>query len=128
LLIDAGEMTVARLLDRIIGCIRIQQLDSDTGEFGMLVAATDRRGIGVGRSLVEFAEQKSLDSHCRTMQLELLVPRAWTHPSKEFLRQWYTRIGYVVSRTGTIDDAYPHLVPQLATDCDFVIYRKGLVG
>jgi hypothetical protein len=28
------------------------------------------------------------------MQLELLVPRDWRHPSKEFLKSWYGRRGY----------------------------------
>jgi hypothetical protein len=28
------------------------------------------------------------------MQLEVLVPRQWSHRSKEFLKAWYTRIGY----------------------------------
>jgi hypothetical protein len=34
--------------------------------------------------------------------------------------------GYVETRRGTIDEAYPHLAPLLATPCDFVIYRKDL--
>jgi hypothetical protein len=61
------------------------------------------------------------------MQLELLVPRDWTHPTKEFLAAWYGRMGYRVARTGTIDEAYPALAPLLATPCDFVIYEKDLV-
>jgi hypothetical protein len=60
------------------------------------------------------------------MQLELLVPRGWTHPTKEFLAAWYMRIGYRVTRTGAIDEAYPALAPLLATPCDFVIYHKRL--
>ena len=62
------------------------------------------------------------------MQLEVLVPRRWSHPSKEFLTGWYTRIGYQPARTGAIDEAYPDLAPLLATPCDFVIYRKNLAG
>jgi hypothetical protein len=45
---------------------------------------------------------------------------------KEFLREWYTRIGYRPVRTGRLADAYPLLAPQLATSCDFVTYRKIL--
>ena len=60
------------------------------------------------------------------MQLELLVPRGWSHPSKVFLDQWYTRMGYRVTRTGAIEEAYPELAPLLATPCDFLIYRKPL--
>jgi GNAT superfamily N-acetyltransferase len=125
-LIRAGEITVALVDGTTVGCIRIQRLDGDTSEFGMLAAAPDRRGIGLGRRLVEFAERGSLETGRDTMQLELLVPRSWTHPAKDFLAGWYGRIGYAVTRTGTIDESYPHLAPLLATPCDFVIYRKDL--
>jgi ribosomal protein S18 acetylase RimI-like enzyme len=122
----AGQIAVARLGGRIAGCIRIQRLDGDTSEFGMLAAAPGCRGFGVGRALVRFAEQYSRDAGRDTMQLELLVPREWSHPSKEFLADWYNRIGYKVVRTGTIDEAYPNLAPLLATPCDFVTYQKDL--
>ena len=125
-LIASGEITVARDGDQIVGCVRIQHLDPDTSEFGMLAAAFAKRSLGVGRELVSFAERKCLDSGRRTMQLELLVPRAWSHPAKEFLAQWYGRLGYVVIRRGTIDETYPHLAPLLATPCDFIIYRRDL--
>jgi GNAT superfamily N-acetyltransferase len=122
----AGQIAVARLRGRIVGCVRVQRLDERTGEFGMLAADPAHRGVGVGRELVLFAERKCRADGLRTIQLELLVPRDWTHPTKEFLAAWYTRIGYRVARTGTIDEAYPALAPLLATPCDFVIYRKDL--
>ena len=92
----------------------------------MLVADPDRRGIGIGRDLVAFAEELSRQRGLGAMQLELLVPRGWTHPEKERLHAWYTRIGYAPVRSGTIDGSYPHLAPLLATPCDFVIYEKDL--
>jgi GNAT superfamily N-acetyltransferase len=128
-LILAGEIAVARdegSAGRIIGSVRIQQIEEATGEFGMLVADPDRRGEGIGRELVDFAEDRFSRRGVPTMQLELLVPRDWTHPTKEFLDAWYTRIGYRPVRTGRIDDDYPHLAPLLATPCDFVIYQKAL--
>jgi ribosomal protein S18 acetylase RimI-like enzyme len=92
----------------------------------MLVASPDRRGVGIGRQLVGFAEHWARTQGLSTMQLELLVPQTWTHPVKEFLRAWYTRIGYRRVRTGRLEEAYPMLQPQLATPCDFVIYEKDL--
>jgi GNAT superfamily N-acetyltransferase len=127
-LIRAGEITVARRCDRVVGCIRIQQLDERTAEFGMLAAAADQRSTGIGRQLIAFAEREGLRSGCGVMQLELLVPRTWRHPSKEFLAAWYGRIGYVANRKGTIDESFPHLAPLLATPCDFVIYHKDLTA
>jgi GNAT superfamily N-acetyltransferase len=122
----AGEIAVARVRGGIVGCVRVQRLDEGTGEFGMLVADPAHRGDGIGRELIRFAERSCREDGLATMQLELLVPRDWTHPTKEFLAAWYTRIGYRVARTGTIDEAYPALAPQLATPCDFVIYQKDL--
>jgi GNAT superfamily N-acetyltransferase len=92
----------------------------------MLVAAPEHRGTGIGRTLVAFAEQLNRERGRRAMQLELLLPREWQHPSKEFLKAWYGRIGYRLIRTTTIDDAHPHLAPLLATPCDFAIYEKPL--
>ncbi|MGI8334562.1 GNAT family N-acetyltransferase [Actinomadura scrupuli] len=124
----AGEIAVARLDGRIAGCVRVRRLDGGTGEFGMLAADPGHRGSGVGRELVRFAERTCREGGLSVMQLELLVPRAWAHPSKEFLAGWYTRIGYRVVRRGTIDESHPHLAPLLATPCDVVIYHKALDG
>ena len=122
----AGEIAVARVRGRIVGCVRVQRLDERTGELGMLVADPAFRGEGVGRELLRFAERRCSADGLGTMQLELLVPRGWTHPTKEFLAAWYSRIGYRIARTGMIDEAYPSLAPLLATPCDFVIYQKDL--
>jgi GNAT superfamily N-acetyltransferase len=130
-LIAAGEVAVARddaTGGAIVGTVRVQQIDDATGELGMLVADPDRRGEGIGRDLIAFAEDRLRRRDVPTMQLELLVPRDWTHPVKAFLDEWYTRIGYRRVRTGRIDDDYPHLAPLLATPCDFVIYHKALAG
>jgi GNAT superfamily N-acetyltransferase len=125
-LIAAGEIAVARRDGEIAGSIRIRDVADDASEFGMLVAAFEQRGTGVGRALVEFAEQRSRERGRRATQLELLVPREWKHPSKELLKAWYGRIGYRVIRSGSMADAYPHLAPLLATPCDLVGYEKPL--
>jgi GNAT superfamily N-acetyltransferase len=125
-LVRAGEIAVAYLGDRLAGVVRMQRLDAETGEFGMLAADPDLRGRGVGRDLVRWAEDTCRARGLRFMQLELLVPRAWTLASKEFLAAWYDRLGYRLLRVGRIEEAYPHLAPLLATDADFRIYRKPL--
>jgi GNAT superfamily N-acetyltransferase len=124
----AGQLVVARLVGRVVGCVRVQRLDESTGEFGMLAADPAHRAVGVGRELVGFAERKCRAEGLRTMRLELLVPRDWTHPTKEFLAAWYTRLGYRVARTGTINEDYPDLAPLLATPCDYVIWHKDLAA
>ena len=125
-LIRTGQIAVATRHGQIAGSVRIHDVADDTSEFGMLVAAPDQRGSGVGGALVAFAEQHSRERGMRAMQLELLLPRAWRHPSKEFLKAWYGRLGYRQVRTGSIEDSHLHLAPLLATPCDLAIYKKPL--
>lgn len=125
-IIQSGELATASSEGVIVGAVRIKRLDATTGEFGMLVADPARRSVGIGRELVAFAEDWARQRGLQEMQLEVLTPRAWTHPSKAFLIGWYERKGYRPSRTGALDEAYPALAPLLATTCDFTIYRKDL--
>ena len=124
--IDVGQIAVAIASGRIVGVIQVRRLETGEGEFGMLVADHEHRKQGVGRELVRFAERWSQGQGLATMQLELLVPRQWRHPTKQFLKAWYSRIGYRPVRTGKFEESYPELAPQLATPCDFVIYHKPL--
>lgn len=121
-----GQLVVARLADRIVGCVRVQHLTDDLSEFGMLAAAPEHRGTGIGRALVHHAEDQARTAGSRHMRLELLVPRTWRHPTKDSLARWYTRTGYHLVRTSTLDEDYPHLAPLLATPCDYRIYHKPL--
>ena len=125
-IVGAGELGVARHDGRLVGAVRIQRLGGDLAEFGMLVTDPEYRGLGIGRALVAFAEDWARNQGCEWMQLELLVPQAWTHPVKEFLRDWYERIGYRRVRVARLEVAYPALAPLLATPSDFVIYHKSL--
>ncbi|MDQ1576440.1 MAG: hypothetical protein QOH55_1590 [Microbacteriaceae bacterium] len=127
-LIRRGEIAAATSDGSILGSVRIQRLDATTGEFGMLAADPDHRGVGIGRELVAFAEVWARDHGLASMQLEVFAPRAWSHPSKVFLMQWYERIGYRRIRTGALEEAHPALAPLLATPCDFAVYRKELTA
>ena len=126
-LIEAGEIVVARSADdALAGTIRVHDVGRDAAEFGLLVAAPGVRGRRVGRALVEFAEQRSRERGRQAMQLELLVPRDWSHPTKDFLHDWYGQQGYRLVRTTTLDESYPQLTPHLATPCLLEIHRKDL--
>ena len=125
-MIEAGHLVVARDGDAVIGAMRLQRLPTGEGEFGMLVAHPAHRGAGIGRELIAYAEDWARSQGLRTMQLELLFPRGWTHPVKQFLHDWYQRLGYRVVRHGDLGEDYPDLIPRLATECDFLVFHKAL--
>jgi ribosomal protein S18 acetylase RimI-like enzyme len=125
-LIAAGEMAVTSRGARIVGAVQIHEVAPDVTEFGMLAADPQHRNTGVGRALIDFAEQSARRRGMRAMQLVLLVPREWRHPAKEFLKSWYHRLGYRVVRTAPIDEVRPDLAPLLATACTFDVYQKPL--
>lgn len=125
-LVAKGWIATARVGDRIVGAVMLRPLDAGTAEFGMLAADADWRGVGVGRELVAFAERWATERGRSTMQLELLVPTGWSHPSKQFLRGWYERLGYREFRRTRLQELYPELEPLLATPCDLLVFRKSL--
>ena len=45
---------------------------------------------------------------------------------KEFLKKWYSRMGYKPQATESLEILYPELVPELATECDFTVWYKSL--
>jgi ribosomal protein S18 acetylase RimI-like enzyme len=125
-LIAGGEIAVATRRGELAGAVRVHDVAPDASELGMLAAAPAHRGTGVGRALVDFAEGSSRDRGLRAIRLELLLPRAWRHPSKEALKAWYGRRGYRLVGAGTVDATHPHLAPLLATPCELAVYEKPL--
>jgi GNAT superfamily N-acetyltransferase len=124
--IRSGEMLAATLEGRLVGCAYVRQVDAGTADLGLVSAAVDRWGSGIGRVLVRSAEELMRSHGATTMQLELLVPKGWVHPEKERLRSWYARLGYQVVRSAPFEEVAAHLAPQLAVPCEFLIFRKPL--
>ena len=77
-------------------------------------------------ALVKAAEDWAREMKCEVMRLELLTPRTWSHPSKEFLKSWYSRIGYEPRFTEPLEKLHPDKVSELATECDFTVWQKRL--
>ena len=125
-LLREKRLILAELNGVIVGSVNVNLLDEMVAEFGMLVADPDHRGLGIGSMLLKAAEEWARSMNRRTMRLELLTPRSWTHPSKEFLKGWYKRIGYAPEFTEPFEKMYPELISELATDCDFTVWHKQL--
>ncbi|HEY7183404.1 MAG TPA: GNAT family N-acetyltransferase [Blastocatellia bacterium] len=125
-LLRAQALILAEIDGAIVGSVNVNLTRDGVGELGMLAADLNRRGMGIGSALVDRAENWARDMECHTMRLELLTPRNWTHPSKEFLKKWYSRIGYKPQATESLEILHPELVSDLATECDFTVWYKSL--
>lgn len=126
-LLRAQALILAKIDDVLVGSVNVNLLGNGVGEFGMLVVDRKYRGEGIGSVLVRHAEKWAREHTCHTMRLEILTPRNWTHPSKKFLRQWYSRMGYAPHTTEPFESMYPELVLELATECDFTVWHKSLI-
>jgi GNAT superfamily N-acetyltransferase len=124
--IRSDGMLAATFEGRLVGCAYVRPLDETTADLGLVSAAPEWWGNGIGRKLVRFAEELTRARGVTTMQLELLVPKGSVHPEKERLRAWYTRLGYEVVRTAPFEQVAAHLSPRLATPCEFLIFNKPL--
>jgi GNAT superfamily N-acetyltransferase len=124
--IRSGGLLAATLDGRLVGCAYVRPLDAETADLGLISTATDHWGGGVGARVVRAAEELMRSRGMTTMQLEVLVPKEWTHPAKEHLRAWYTRLGYRAVRTAPFEQVASPLACRLATPCEFLIFRKPL--
>jgi GNAT superfamily N-acetyltransferase len=125
-LVRSGGMLVATLDGQVVGCGFVRPLDATTLDLGLISASPEHRGIGVGREIVRSAEALARARGVTTMQLELLVPQGWVHPQKDRLRAWYTRLGYETVRSAPFEEIATHSASQLATPCEFLVFRKAL--
>jgi GNAT superfamily N-acetyltransferase len=126
-LLRTQALILAEIDGELVGSVNVNVMGDGVGEFGMLAADPNHRGKGIGSALVDRAENWAREMKCHTMRLELLTPRNWTHPSKEFLKKWYSRIGYEPQATESLEILHLELVPELATECDFTVWHKSLV-
>ena len=69
-LISTRQIAIAVQDGRLVGSVQIHDVAPDVSEFGMLVAAPERRGTGIGRALLAFAEQDGRARGLRAMQGE----------------------------------------------------------
>ncbi|KAK3317547.1 hypothetical protein B0T19DRAFT_293565 [Cercophora scortea] len=112
----------------LVGTIRVFPLTPQLADIGMLCCAPSLSGTGVGRRLVEFAENHARRVlGAKTMQLEVLSPVEFVHPLKVRFQSWYERMGYAIVRVGDFGDEFPHLQPHLVTRIEYRVFEKRLV-
>ena len=97
----------------LAGCVYVD-VHAETGYFGMLSIDPSRQGRGLGRQLVEAAENRCRDAGCSVMELEVVNLRTELPPL-------YRRFGYVESGTRPFAD---HEFAKLP--CHFIVMTKPL--
>ncbi len=90
-LLDRGTFLLAELDGTLAACVYVEIRDGH-GYFGMLSVDPARQGEGLGRALVEAAEEHVRRAGCDAMEIQVIDLRTELPP-------FYRRLGYVESGT-----------------------------
>jgi GNAT superfamily N-acetyltransferase len=126
-LIRSGGMLAATAAGRVVGCACVRPLDGTRADLGFVSADPQQWGSGVGRRLVDAAEELMRSRGVTTMELKLLVPHEAVHPLKDRVRAWYSRRGYRPVRSMTVEEVAGDAAAELVTPCEFLVLRKPLI-
>lgn len=108
-------MLTARGGENLVGCVAITVKGSALAYLGMLCVAPDLQSAGLGRRLLDAAEDHARVAGIAAMEMTVIDSRA-------ALIAWYERRGYV--RTG---ETRPFPVPR-DPPLTFVVLEKSLVA
>jgi|SRR6266704_3172009 len=108
-----GKFLVAEDSAGLAGCVYVE-LRGERGYLGLLGVAPARQGRGLGRKLMEAAENYFRGAGCRAIDLRIISPRT---PLPAF----YAHLGY--SQTGTAPFAAHVPVKAL---CHYILMSKSL--
>ncbi|HET6402434.1 MAG TPA: GNAT family N-acetyltransferase [Candidatus Kapabacteria bacterium] len=100
---------------RIIASIYME-LRGERGYFGMLAVEPSRQGQGLGRAMIEFAEEYCREHGCTIMDLKVLSPRKELPP-------YYEKLGY--TNMGT-DEFRPSRPIKPGIECHLILMSKPL--
>ena len=98
-----------------IGCVYAEQR-GDRGYFGLLAVDPAQHGQGVGRTLIEAAEDRFLRAGCRGVDIQVVDLRTELPP-------FYRRLGYVETGTAPFSDP-----AKMTRPCHFILMSKPLGG
>lgn len=108
-----GMFLIAEVHDRLAGCNYVE-LRGDAGYFGLLSVDPDHQGRGLGRTLIEQAEEFCRKAGCSLMQIRVLNHRTELPP-------FYEKLGYTSAGTEEVEQVPSALVPY-----HFLIMEKTL--
>jgi GNAT superfamily N-acetyltransferase len=124
-MVDNEELLFVRRGGEIAGLVRVHALDQRSAELGLLTAA--KLDSGVGGELIRLAEEWARERGLPRMRLTLLIPHEGTHPFKQRLHSWYSRLGYRAIGAEDVAKALPE-IEKTVIPCDLVTYEKVLAA
>jgi GNAT superfamily N-acetyltransferase len=111
-LMTKGVFLIARDDGDLTGCVYVE-LRGTRAYFGMLSVEPSRQGTGLGRRLVDEAEQYARDHGCAAMDIRVVNLRGELLP-------FYRKLGYVERATEPVDD------PRALQPFHFILMSKPL--
>lgn len=112
-LLEKGMILIAEDGKELVGSVYIE-LRGDAAYFGLLAVSPDKQGKGLGRFLVEAAEDFAREEGCSQMTMRIVDQR------KE-LPAFYEKLGYRVTSEEPFPEGFETLVP-----CRMVNMAKAL--
>jgi len=110
---DKGKFLLAESDGDLAGCNYVE-LRGPIGYFGLLSVHPDHQGHGLGRILIEQAEQFCREAGCSRMQIRVLNHRTELPP-------FYEKLGYHVARIEEVEQ-----VPSARIPYNFIVMEKEL--
>lgn len=112
-MLGRGTFLLAEREGALAACVYVE-IRGDDGYFGMLSVHPSHQGEGLGRTLIEAAEERARQAGCGVMEIHVVDLRTELLP-------FYLRLGYV--ETG-VEPMPPD--PKLTQPCRFLVMRKPL--
>jgi GNAT superfamily N-acetyltransferase len=110
---ERGKFLLAEDPSGLVGCVYVE-LRGDRGYLGLLGVDPPRQGTGLGRKLMNAAENYFREAGCRAIDLRIVSART---PLPAF----YRHLGYVETGTAPFPPDAPAKVP-----CHFILMSKSL--
>ena len=111
---EKGKFLLAEDPSGLVGCVYVE-LRGDRGYLGLLGVAPPRQGAGLGRKLMEAAENYFREASCRAIDLRIVSART---PLPAF----YRHLGYIEAGTAPFAPDVPVKVP-----CHYILMSKSLL-
>jgi GNAT superfamily N-acetyltransferase len=112
-MLDKGNFLLAEAAAGLVGCVYVE-LQGERAYFGLLAVDPARQHRGLGRRLIDEAENHARAGGCRIMDLRIVSVR-------EELPPFYRRLGYVETGTAPFPTEIKSKLP-----CHFVLMSKPL--